>query len=176
MKLEGIGEDLRARVLYRDAELVVVDKPAGLPVQGGDNISVSLDALANQHLRFGSIQAPRYVLTTNQGLVTMFCKWQHGTSVLEAAKHPGNVSMLTRDQQQRYLHLRFGSSQTPRQVINTDQGLVAVARNWWHGTSSLGAARQFGIDVLTLHHRLGAEYLFWAARFTGTWDRGPGSV
>jgi len=59
MQLEGIGEDLRSRVLYRDAEIMVIDKPAGLPVQGGSNIPVSLDRLAAQELRFGIAEKPR---------------------------------------------------------------------------------------------------------------------
>jgi 23S rRNA pseudouridine955/2504/2580 synthase len=59
MQLEGIGEDLRSRVLYRDAELLVMDKPAGLPVQGGSSIPVSLDKLAEQELRFGIVEKPR---------------------------------------------------------------------------------------------------------------------
>ncbi len=49
--------DLRARVLYRDGQIIVIDKPAGLPVHGGptakDNIEAKLGALA-----FGLSQPP----------------------------------------------------------------------------------------------------------------------
>lgn len=49
--------DLCARVLYRDSQIIVIDKPAGLPVHGGptakDNIEAKLGALA-----FGLSQPP----------------------------------------------------------------------------------------------------------------------
>lgn len=49
--------DLRARVLYRDQLVVIIDKPAGLPVhagpRGGPNLELYLDAL-----RFGYKEQP----------------------------------------------------------------------------------------------------------------------
>lgn len=59
--LADVGEDLRRRVLYMDEEVLVLDKPAGLPVQGGDGICTSLDRIAAEELCFGSTQAPRQV-------------------------------------------------------------------------------------------------------------------
>ena len=56
--MAALAGELRARVLYRDEELLVLDKPAGLAVQGGHNIDVSLDA-ALPLLRFGSAETPR---------------------------------------------------------------------------------------------------------------------
>lgn len=53
-----LAEHMQRRVLHLDAELLVLDKPAGLPVQGGDRIHVSLDSLL-PHLRFGSAETPR---------------------------------------------------------------------------------------------------------------------
>ncbi|MDO8605069.1 MAG: RNA pseudouridine synthase [Phaeospirillum sp.] len=50
-------EDLIARVLYRDASMLIIDKPAGLAVhagpKGGDHLQLYLDAL-----RFGLPRAP----------------------------------------------------------------------------------------------------------------------
>ncbi|MDG3440384.1 RluA family pseudouridine synthase [Nitrospirillum amazonense] len=50
-------EDIQARVLYRDALMLIIDKPAGLPVHagpgGGDNLERHFDAL-----RFGLPRAP----------------------------------------------------------------------------------------------------------------------
>jgi len=52
-------EELQARVLYRDGLMIVIDKPAGLPVHagpgGGPNLEMYLEAL-------------RYGLATNPGL------------------------------------------------------------------------------------------------------------
>lgn len=57
MSPQFTGADLRARVLYRDSQLIVIDKPAGLPVHGGpragDSIESRLGALA-----FGLSQPP----------------------------------------------------------------------------------------------------------------------
>ncbi|BDA47475.1 probable ribosomal large subunit pseudouridine synthase C at N-terminal half [Coccomyxa sp. Obi] len=53
-------EHMQRRVLHLDAELLVLDKPAGLPMQGGDRIHVSLDSLL-PHLRFGCADTPRLV-------------------------------------------------------------------------------------------------------------------
>jgi tRNA pseudouridine32 synthase / 23S rRNA pseudouridine746 synthase len=51
------GEELLARLLYRDALILVIDKPAGLPVHagpgGGDNLEKHLDVL-----RFGLPRVP----------------------------------------------------------------------------------------------------------------------
>ncbi|MEL6264506.1 MAG: RluA family pseudouridine synthase [Pseudomonadota bacterium] len=56
----GLVAELRDRVLYRDDALLVIDKPAGLSVQGGTGQTRHLDgALAG--LRFGREDAPRLV-------------------------------------------------------------------------------------------------------------------
>lgn len=49
---------LRARVLHRDSNLIVLDKPAGLAVHGGPKTSVHLEGML-EALRFGLGQAPR---------------------------------------------------------------------------------------------------------------------
>ena len=41
----GETDDLRARVLYRDAHVIVIDKPAGLAVQGGSKTAQHLDGM-----------------------------------------------------------------------------------------------------------------------------------
>ena len=57
--LEGVGEDLHRRLLYLDSDLLAIDKPPGLAVQGGDNIAVSIDTLAASELRFNAADRPR---------------------------------------------------------------------------------------------------------------------
>jgi 23S rRNA pseudouridine955/2504/2580 synthase len=42
---EGIAKELQARVLYRDASVIVLDKPHGLAVQGGPGIAKHLDGM-----------------------------------------------------------------------------------------------------------------------------------
>ncbi len=54
------AEALRRRVLYRDEALIVLDKPFGLPVQGGPGIRRHLDGLL-EALRFDAQARPRLV-------------------------------------------------------------------------------------------------------------------
>ncbi len=51
---------LRDRVLFRDDWLIVIDKPAGLAVQGGSGQRRHLDAMS-EALRFGAAEKPRLV-------------------------------------------------------------------------------------------------------------------
>ncbi|MEQ8249462.1 MAG: RluA family pseudouridine synthase [Alphaproteobacteria bacterium] len=52
--------DLQARVLHRDDLLIVIDKPAGLAVQGGSGTTRHLDGLLDA-LRFDAPERPRLV-------------------------------------------------------------------------------------------------------------------
>jgi len=54
------ARDLKSRVLYRDDHVIVIDKPAGLAVQGGPGIRRHLDAMLSA-LRFDADQPPRLV-------------------------------------------------------------------------------------------------------------------
>ena len=55
-------QHLKANVLHKDRDMLIISKPAGLPVQGGDAIRVSLDSLLPQ-LSFGSAERPRCLPT-----------------------------------------------------------------------------------------------------------------
>src|SRR5262249_18361357 len=49
--------DLSARVLYRDSQIIVIDKPAGLPVHAGPRQKDSMESLL-ESLNFGLSQPP----------------------------------------------------------------------------------------------------------------------
>lgn len=51
---------LRDRVIFRDDDLIVLDKPAGLAVQGGSGVHRHLDAMLDG-LRFDAVERPRLV-------------------------------------------------------------------------------------------------------------------
>jgi 23S rRNA pseudouridine955/2504/2580 synthase len=51
---------LQARVLYRDNDVLAIDKPAGLAVQGGTNTARHLDGMLDA-LRFDAAERPRLV-------------------------------------------------------------------------------------------------------------------
>ena len=54
------AEFIRSRVLYRDDEVIAIDKPAGLAVQGGSKVKSSVDAMLDA-LRFDEDERPRLV-------------------------------------------------------------------------------------------------------------------
>jgi len=54
------AEMIRAAVIYRDDHLIALDKPPGLPVQGGSKQTRHVDGLAPA-LRFGADEDPRLV-------------------------------------------------------------------------------------------------------------------
>ena len=54
------AKELQAAVLYRDADLIALNKPAGLAVQGGSGVDRHLDALLDA-LRFDAPERPRLV-------------------------------------------------------------------------------------------------------------------
>ncbi len=56
----GEADDLRSRVLHLDDDVIVLDKPAGLAVQGGAKTPHHLDAMLDA-LRFGADERPRLV-------------------------------------------------------------------------------------------------------------------
>lgn len=51
---------IRSRILHRDDDVIVIDKPHGLAVQGGTNTERHLDALLDG-LKFGAEERPRLV-------------------------------------------------------------------------------------------------------------------
>lgn len=55
---EEVLQHLRGAILHKDREVLIINKPAGLPVQGGDAICVSVDSLLPQ-LTFGAAERPR---------------------------------------------------------------------------------------------------------------------
>jgi len=57
---EREAKELRARVLHRDPDVLVIDKPFGLAVQGGTGTTTHLDAMLDA-LRFEADERPRLV-------------------------------------------------------------------------------------------------------------------
>ena len=52
--------DLKARVLYKDKDIIAINKPPGLAVQGGSGLRRHLDGMT-EALRFGAAEKPRLV-------------------------------------------------------------------------------------------------------------------
>jgi 23S rRNA pseudouridine955/2504/2580 synthase len=76
---------LASRVLYRDDDVIVLDKPAGLAVQGGTGTERHLDAMLDA-LRFGA-ERPRLVhrLDRDTSGVLLLARTAHAAAKLTAA-------------------------------------------------------------------------------------------
>ena len=87
-------EDLEARVLHRDEQLIVIDKPAGLAVQGGSKTSHHLDGMLDA-LRFGG-ERPRLVhrLDKDTSGVLVLARTGRAATALTAAFASGEVRKL----------------------------------------------------------------------------------
>ena len=87
-------EDLRARVLYRDAQVIVFDKPAGLAVQGGSKTAVHLDGMLDA-LRFDG-ERPRLVhrLDKDTSGVLLLARSANAAAFLTRAFRDGRVRKL----------------------------------------------------------------------------------
>src|SRR3712207_1845464 len=57
---ENAARDLASRIIHRDDAALVLDKPHGLPVQGGPGITRSVDSMLDA-FRFGAEERPRLV-------------------------------------------------------------------------------------------------------------------
>jgi 23S rRNA pseudouridine955/2504/2580 synthase len=77
------AKELERMVLYRDDWLIVLNKPTGLPTQGGPGITRHLDGMLDG-LRFGSAERPRLVHRLDRDT----------SGVLMLARSPGNAAKL----------------------------------------------------------------------------------
>jgi 23S rRNA pseudouridine955/2504/2580 synthase len=78
-----VARDTRALVLYRDDQVIVLNKPPGLPVQGGPGITRHLDGLLDT-LRFEAADRPRLVHRLDRDT----------SGVLVLARTPGSAARL----------------------------------------------------------------------------------
>jgi 23S rRNA pseudouridine955/2504/2580 synthase len=86
-------DDLRARVLYRDNNMLALDKPAGLAVQGGSGQRRHLDALS-EALRFDADEPPRLVhrLDKETSGVLLLARHRHAARDLTRLFRDGEVA------------------------------------------------------------------------------------
>ncbi len=105
-------DDLVDRVLCRDDAVLVLDKPAGLAVQGGTGTQRHLDAMLDG-LRFGSKERPRLVhrLDRDTSGVLLLARTRQAAKAL--AK-----SFKSRDAEKTYWALVVGKPEIPEGLIN----------------------------------------------------------
>ena len=115
-------DELRGWVLYRDDDVIVIDKPAGLAVQGGTKTARHLDAMLDG-LRFGSEHRPRLVHRLDKDT----------SGVLALARNPAAAASLTeafrsKDAEKLYWAIVVGVPSPEAGTIDLPLGKVAGAK------------------------------------------------
>lgn len=117
---------IRGRVLYRDDEVIAIDKPAGLAVQGGSKVKASVDAMLDA-LRFDGDERPRLVhrLDKDTSGVLAIARTRQAAAFLVAAFREGKV-------EKEYWALVSGVPELSRGIVD-----LALAK-----TSAPGGGRE----------------------------------
>ncbi|CAI9104577.1 OLC1v1003280C1 [Oldenlandia corymbosa var. corymbosa] len=126
---------LRNLILYKDQSIIVVNKPHGMPVQGGIGINRGLDELAAKYLRFNNSESPRLVHRLDRDCSGILVMGRSKLSTaalhsifrektLEAAEHdPDCRSQII---QKTYWALVVGSPRYPKGLISKPLGKVLI--------------------------------------------------
>ena len=79
------AEMIRAAVIHRDADIIVLNKPPGLAVQGGTRTSVHVDGLS-EALRFDADDKPKLVHRLDKDTSGLLMLARHGRAAAALAK------------------------------------------------------------------------------------------
>uniref|UniRef100_A0A7N0T4T4 Pseudouridine synthase RsuA/RluA-like domain-containing protein n=1 Tax=Kalanchoe fedtschenkoi TaxID=63787 RepID=A0A7N0T4T4_KALFE len=126
---------LNSLVVYKDPAIIVVNKPHGLPVQGGVGIRWSLDDLAAAYLKNEASEPPRLVhrLDRDSSGVMVMGRTQTSTTVLHSIFREKTISASEseigdrkRVLQRKYWALVKGCPKRSKGLISATLGKVAV--------------------------------------------------
>ncbi|KAB1208440.1 RNA pseudouridine synthase 4, mitochondrial [Morella rubra] len=125
---------IRSLVLYKDPAIIVVNKPPGMPVQGGIRIKQSLDELAASCLSYDYSEPPRLVhrLDRDSSGILVMGRTQTSATVLHSIfreKTSGakdDIDNAGRVLQRKYWALVIGSPRRPKGLISAPLGKVVV--------------------------------------------------
>ncbi|XP_077225205.1 pseudouridine synthase family protein [Tasmannia lanceolata] len=126
---------LQSLELYKDPAILVVNKPAGMPVQGGIGINKSLDVLAAASLRYDYSEPPRLVhrLDRDSSGILVMGRTQTSATILHSIfreKTSGasfsDVDDSEKVLQRRYLALVIGTPKRKRGLISAPLAKVAL--------------------------------------------------
>jgi len=137
---EAERQDLEARILYRDKQLLALNKPAGLAVQGGSGQSRSLDVLAAALVPEGA-PAPRLVHRLDRdttGLLLM-------ALTASAARH---LTQSFRERKARKIYWAIVSGVPKKPAGKID---LALSKLGPRGREKMQADREEGDDAETLY-------------------------
>ncbi|KAL2472681.1 RNA pseudouridine synthase 4 [Forsythia ovata] len=123
---------IRGLELYKDPAIIVINKPPGMPVQGGIGIKRSLDELAAKYLRYNYTESPRLVHRLDRdstGILVMGRTLLSATilhSIFREKTFGASDDVLEskRSLQKRYWALVIGSPRRAEGLISVPLGKV----------------------------------------------------
>ncbi|KAL0387045.1 UNVERIFIED_CONTAM: RNA pseudouridine synthase 4, mitochondrial [Sesamum radiatum] len=120
--------------LYKDPAIIVINKPPGMPVQGGIGIKRSLDELAAKYLKYDYTESPRLVhrLDRDSSGILVMGRTQLTTAILHSIFREktfgasDDVPDSKRILQKRYWALVIGSPRRREGCISVPLGKVVI--------------------------------------------------
>lgn len=135
-------DDLLSRLLYRDGLMLVVDKPAGLPVhrgpKGGDNLEIHFDAL-----RFGLPRPPALAHRLDRDTSGCLVLGRHRKALERLGKlfHDGRI-------EKTYWAIVEGAPPDEEGRVDLALGRLDSERGWWMRPDPLGQPARTSWRVL----------------------------
>ncbi|QCD91929.1 ribosomal large subunit pseudouridine synthase C [Vigna unguiculata] len=125
---------IRTLVIYKDPAILVLNKPPGMPVQGGINIKHSLDVVAAACLNYEYSEPPRLVhrLDRDCSGILVMGRTQTSTTVLHSifrektSRALDNIGEEKRILQRRYWALVLGCPRRSKGLVTASLGKVVV--------------------------------------------------
>lgn len=125
---------IRSLELYKDSAVIVINKPPGMPVQGGVGIKRSLDELAATCLRFDLSEPPRLVHRLDRdssGILVMGRTQTSATALHSIFREKTSGASKYDDDKERILQRRYwalvvGSPRRSKGLISAPLGKVVV--------------------------------------------------
>ncbi len=120
-EIESLASDLKKRILYMDDDVLAIDKPTGLAVQGGSKTQVHLDAVL-ERLKMGAKERPRLVHRLDRDTSGVLLLARNRLSAAQLSS-----SFSGRDAQKTYWALVVGAPEKDEGVIDAPLAKVAGA-------------------------------------------------
>ncbi|XP_020592021.1 RNA pseudouridine synthase 4, mitochondrial isoform X2 [Phalaenopsis equestris] len=126
---------MRSLILYKDSAIIVINKPHGLPVQGGLGIRNSIDVLAATSLKFDSQESPKLVhrLDRDCSGLLILGRTQISTSILHSIFREKtsrtlkeNIKDVPRLLQRKYWALVVGTPKHSSGLLSAPVGKVIL--------------------------------------------------
>ncbi|XP_043712837.1 RNA pseudouridine synthase 4, mitochondrial [Telopea speciosissima] len=126
---------IRSLELYKDPAIIVINKPCGMPVQGGIGIKKSLDEIAATCLRYDYSEPPRLVhrLDRDSSGILVMGRTQMSASILHSIfreKTSGasldDIESTKRNLQRKYWALVIGTPRRSRGLISASLEKVVL--------------------------------------------------